>query len=54
MKLRAFGIIAVAALTAAACDDPLNPTPEQSIALEEALDSPEEVGVAVNAMYDAL
>ncbi|HEY0019224.1 MAG TPA: RagB/SusD family nutrient uptake outer membrane protein [Longimicrobium sp.] len=54
MKLRAFGIIAVAALTAAACDDPLNPTPEQQIALEEALDSPEEVGVAVNAMYDAL
>lgn len=54
MKLRAFGIIAVAALSAAACDDPLNPTPEQSIALEEALDSPEEIAVAVNAMYDAL
>jgi tetratricopeptide (TPR) repeat protein len=54
MKLRAFGIIAVAALTAAACDDPFNPTPQQEIALEEALDSPEEVGVAVNAMYDAL
>jgi hypothetical protein len=54
MKLRAFGVIALAALVAAGCDDPLNPTPQQSIPLEEALDSPEEIRVAVNAMYDAL
>ena len=54
MKLRTLGVIAVAALTAAACDDPLNPTPQQTIPFEEALDTPEEVRVAVNAMYDAL
>lgn len=54
MKFRTLGILAVAALTAAACDDPLDPTPQQSIPFEEALDSPDEVRAAVNAMYDAL
>ena len=54
MKFRTLGIFAVAALTAAACDDPLDPTPQQDIPFEEALDTPDEVRVAVNAMYDAL
>lgn len=54
MKLRTLGIIVVAALTAAACDDPLDPTPQQQIPQAEALDSPDEIRVAVNGMYDAL
>ena len=54
MNLRTLGILAVAALSAAACDEALDPTPQQTIPFEEALDTPEEVRVAVNAMYDAL
>jgi hypothetical protein len=54
MKFRTLGILAVAALTAAACEDPLDPTPQQSIPFAEALDTPDEVRAAVNAMYDAL
>lgn len=54
MKFRTLGILAVAALTAAACDDPLDPTPQQTIPFAEALDTPDEVRAAVNAMYDAL
>jgi hypothetical protein len=53
MKLRILGVLALAAL-AGACDDPLDPTPQQEIPFEEALDTPDEVRVAVNAMYDAL
>ncbi|HEX6371674.1 MAG TPA: RagB/SusD family nutrient uptake outer membrane protein [Longimicrobium sp.] len=54
MKLRALGIFAAAAFGSAACDGALDPTPQQTIPFEEALDTPEEVRVAVNAMYDAL
>lgn len=54
MKLRNLGILAVAALSAAACDEALDPTPQQTIPFEEALDTPEELRVAVNAMYDAM
>jgi hypothetical protein len=54
MKLRALGILAAAAFGTAACEGALDPTPQQTIPFEEALDSPEEVRVAVNAMYDAL
>jgi hypothetical protein len=53
MKLRILGVLALAAL-AGACDEPLDPTPQQAIPSEEALDTPDEVRVAVNAMYDAL
>lgn len=52
MKLRVLGVIAAAAVLAG-CDDPLNPTPQQSLPQQEALDSPEEIAVATNAMYDA-
>lgn len=52
MKHRILGLVAAAALLAG-CDDPLNPTPRQSIPQQEALDSPEEIRVATNAMYDA-
>lgn len=52
MKLRYLGVLALAAL--AACDSPLDVTPQQSIDREDALDSPEEIRVAVNGMYDAL
>lgn len=52
MKHRLLGLVAAAALLAG-CDDPLNPTPQQSIPQQEALDSPEEIRVATNAMYDA-
>ncbi len=51
MKLKTFGVIALVAL--AACDDPLDPTPQQQIPFAEALDTPDEVRVAVNAMYDS-
>jgi tetratricopeptide (TPR) repeat protein len=54
MKFRTLGILAMAALTAAGCDDPLDPTPQQDIPFEEALDTPDEVRAAVNGMYDAL
>jgi hypothetical protein len=54
MKLRALGILAAAAFGTAACEGALDPTPQQTIPFEEALDTPEEVRVAVNAMYDAL
>lgn len=54
MKFRTLGILAVAALTAAACEDPLDPTPQQSIPFAEALDTPDEVRAAVNGLYDAL
>lgn len=54
MKLRALGILAAAAFGTAACEGALDPTPQQTIPFEEALDTPEEVRVAANAMYDAL
>lgn len=54
MKLGTLGILAVAAFGTAACEGALDPTPQQTIPFEEALDTPEEVRVAVNAMYDAL
>lgn len=52
MKYGFLGLVAAAALLAG-CDDPLNPTPRQSIPQSEALDTPEEIRVATNAMYDA-
>jgi hypothetical protein len=52
MKYGYLGLIAAAAVLAG-CDDPLNPTPQQSIPQQEALDTPEEIRVATNAMYDA-
>jgi hypothetical protein len=53
MKLRILGVLALAA-AAGACDEPLNPTPQQNIPTAEALDSPDEIRTAVNGMYDAL
>ena len=53
MKLRALGVIAAAVL-AAACDDPLNVQPQQSLPQEEALDDAEELRVGANGMYDAM
>jgi hypothetical protein len=52
MKYGFLGLVAAAALLAG-CDDPLNPTPQQNIPQQEALDTPEEIRVATNAMYDA-
>jgi hypothetical protein len=52
MKHRLLGLVAAAALLAG-CDDPLNPTPQQAIPQQEALNTPEEIRVATNAMYDA-
>lgn len=52
MKYGFLGLVAAAALLAG-CDDPLNPTPQQTIPQQEALDTPEEIRVAANAMYDA-
>ncbi|MBW3630641.1 MAG: RagB/SusD family nutrient uptake outer membrane protein, partial [Gemmatimonadetes bacterium] len=53
MKLKLLGLFAAAAL-AAGCDDPLNVQPQQSLPREEALNSAEEIRVAVNGIYDAL
>ena len=53
MKLRYLSLVAAVVLFAG-CDDPLNPEPQQSIPQPEALDSPEEIRAAANAMYDAL
>lgn len=52
MKYGFLGLVAAAALLAG-CDDPLNPTPRQTIPQQDALDTPEEIRVATNAMYDA-
>ncbi|HZG41579.1 MAG TPA: RagB/SusD family nutrient uptake outer membrane protein [Longimicrobium sp.] len=52
MKLKVLAILAAASL--AACDDPLNVNPQQSIPQDEALNSAEEIRVGVNGMYDAL
>ncbi|HYR12455.1 MAG TPA: RagB/SusD family nutrient uptake outer membrane protein [Longimicrobium sp.] len=52
MKYGFLGLVAATVLLAG-CDDPLNPTPQQSIPQQEALDTPEEIRVATNAMYDA-
>lgn len=54
MKLRTLGLLVAAAFTAAACDEALDPTPQQQIPTAEALDDPDELRAAVNAMYDAL
>lgn len=52
MRKRIFaGLLAAASL--AACDSPLDTTPRSSIPSSEALDTPEEIRVAVNGMYDA-
>jgi starch-binding outer membrane protein, SusD/RagB family len=45
------GLLAAAAL--AACDSPLDTNPTASIPSAEAMDTPEEIRVAVNGMYDA-
>jgi starch-binding outer membrane protein, SusD/RagB family len=52
MKLRYFGLFAAALV--AACDGPLDVDPQQSLPQERALQTPDEVRVATNAMYDAL
>ncbi|HYW12998.1 MAG TPA: RagB/SusD family nutrient uptake outer membrane protein, partial [Longimicrobium sp.] len=53
MKLKnlAFGLFAAASM--AACDSPLDTQPRSNVPSEEALDSPEEIRVAVNGLYDA-
>lgn len=53
MMIRKFslGLFAIAAL--AACDSPLDTNPTASIPAGEALDTPEEIRVAVNGIYDA-
>lgn len=53
MKLKhiAFGLFAAASM--AACDSPLDTQPRSNIPSAEALDTPEEIRVAVNGLYDA-
>ncbi|HST59050.1 MAG TPA: RagB/SusD family nutrient uptake outer membrane protein, partial [Longimicrobium sp.] len=51
LKYLAFGLFAAASM--AACDSPLDTEPRSTVPSEEALDSPEELRVAVNGLYDA-
>jgi hypothetical protein len=53
MKLKQLSIGLFAAALLAACDSPLDTNPRSSIPSNEALDTPEEIRVAVNGMYDA-
>ncbi|HEX8395499.1 MAG TPA: RagB/SusD family nutrient uptake outer membrane protein [Longimicrobium sp.] len=53
MKLRQISLGLFAAAALAACDSPLDTNPTASIPAGEALDTPEEIRVAVNGMYDA-
>lgn len=53
MKLKTIGLGLLAAGLLAACDSPLDTNPTSSIPANEALDTPQELGVAVNGLYDA-
>jgi tetratricopeptide (TPR) repeat protein len=53
MKLKTLGLGLLAAGLLAACDSPLDTNPSASIPANEALDTPEELAVAVNGLYDA-
>lgn len=53
MKLKSIGLALAAAGVLAACDSPLDTNPSSSIPANEALDTPQEIGVAVNGLYDA-
>ena len=53
MKLRQLSMGLFAAAFLAACDSPLDTEPRSSIPADEALDTPAEIRVAVNGMYDA-
>ncbi|MBB4637094.1 RagB/SusD family nutrient uptake outer membrane protein [Longimicrobium terrae] len=53
MRIRKISLGLFAAAALAACDNPLDTNPTASIPSGEALDTPEEVRVAVNGMYDA-
>jgi hypothetical protein len=53
MKLKQLSMGLFAAALLAACDSPLDTNPRSSIPSNEALDTPEEIRVAVNGMYDA-
>lgn len=53
MKLKSIGLGLAAAGLLAACDSPLDTNPTSSLPANEALDTPQEIGVAVNGLYDA-
>ena len=53
MKLKTLGLGLAAAALLAACDSPLNTDPAASVPSDEALDTPQKLGVAVNGLYDA-
>lgn len=53
MKLKTIGLGLIGAGLLAACDSPLDTNPSSTIPANEALDTPQEIGVAVNGLYDA-
>jgi tetratricopeptide (TPR) repeat protein len=53
MKLKTLSLGLLAAGLLAACDSPLDTNPSASVPSNEALDTPEELAVAVNGLYDA-
>jgi starch-binding outer membrane protein, SusD/RagB family len=53
MKLKTLSLGLLAAGLLAACDSPLDTNPSSQIPADEALDSPDELAVAVNGLYDA-
>lgn len=53
MKLKTIGLALAAAGLLAACDSPLDTNPSSEVPANEALDTPQELGVAVNGLYDA-
>lgn len=53
MKLKTLSLGLLAAGLLAACDSPLDTNPSASIPADEALDTPQEIAVAVNGLYDA-
>lgn len=53
MKLKNIGLGLVAAGLLAACDSPLDTDPTSQVPANEALDTPQELSVAVNGLYDA-
>jgi len=53
MKLKTLSLGLLAAGLLAACDSPLDTNPSASIPADEALDTPDELAVAVNGLYDA-
>lgn len=53
MKLKTLGMGLLAAGLLAACDSPLDTNPSDSVPADEALNTPQKLGVAVNGLYDA-